>query len=301
MEQQQYDWAMQIRSAAAQNPGKWARRPKYQKTLELASKVIDDYRLGQSAQSTMATQQALMGQRQAQMELALTKAADPMKMERMKAEMARLAAVEKGARDATETQQAINKTRLARQNLWRGEDASTGGVDSMLTNFADTFYDTGKKGVAEATGALRAKVIEAQNVGAITQMEFSAFNQQVPGVEMGKKTADRVMAGNEAIAQRQIEQAKFFRRYNTQFGTIAGADEQWQKFTQENPIIDRDKKNGELILKPENASGWDRYLEPPEYLKGGPRAAPDSAPGKQMTPAQKAAYEELIRRGAIKP
>jgi hypothetical protein len=292
MERQQYDWAMQIRNAAASNPAKWARRPKYQKTLELANKVIDDFRLGQASQSNIATQQARMAQLAAETELKVERAADPMKKERMQLELKRLAEVEKGARGALETQQAIAKTRKAREGLWMGEDDSTGGIGGWLTEKADGWVDTGKKGVAEATGALRAMVIEAQNVGAITQTEFAAFSEQVPGVSMGKKTADEVLKGNEAIAQRQIEQAKFFRRYQAQFGSIAGADEQWQAFTQAKPIIDRDKDNN-LRVMPERAGQWQDYLQQPSYLSG--RA--DAAPGANVPRISNVEEYNALKKG----
>lgn len=311
-EKQLYDWALQVRAASAGDPGKWARRPKHKAALAQAEKIIDDYRASQSQSSTQEHRSQILQLREDVMKSREGQLANknPIQQKRQEMELKRMEEVEAQARDAGDTRTAISKTRAARENLWMGEEASTGGLGGLFTGIANRFVDTGKGALDEATGAMRSAVIKAQNSGAISNFEVKMFDAQVPGLGMGKASSDWVLNVGDAIANRQEEQAKFYRRYSAEYGTIQGADEQWQKFMTENPIIDRTPE-GKPWLYADRVGKWQPYLKPPAYLtESGRGAAPgadrapsrtDSAPGTTVTdPDAIKALEILRQRGVLK-
>jgi hypothetical protein len=276
-----YNWALQVQQAYARDPDRWARRKENVQALQQAGKIIDDYqRMTQGrGMSPADTLRLEMEVRRFNKDMSQPTGLQKAQQE---ADLKRLQEIDKSAAGAIDIRQSNEKLRAARERLIFGEDWSTGGImGNAVVPLLDKVIDTGKGAVDEATGALRGKIIEDQNSGAISNFEVKMFDQQVAGTGMGKDTAEWVMGVSDAIAARKQEQAKFYRRYMNEYGTLQGADEQWGRFVAENPIIDRRPDTGQPWLYADRAGKWQPYLRPPEDLmRSGAVKTPniDSAP-----------------------
>jgi len=261
--EQRLQWAQQVRDAAMSDPAKWARRPKNRAALEMANKTIAEAQQQQSRD----VQNQLRSLEIDLKEDRVKRLETPMLVEQRKADMKRMEEVNAGAREAANTRQAIDSTEAARQRLVGGEAWRTGSnIQSRFINgLTELLVDGGEGALKQAVGSLTAGVIKAQNTGAISDGERRTFEAQVPGTQMGPNSARWVLDMGRAIASRAEEQANFYRRYMTTYGTTLGADDQWTKFINENPLIGMGMK-GEPVVKAERAGQWQEYLKPPQYL-----------------------------------
>lgn len=294
IEQQQYDWALQVRQMAMENPGKWARRPKYVKALSLADKVIDDYRASQNAQAMQtyrgmaldAKQSAIDAQKAAQ------DAKDPYKRALEAKEAGVIADAREKSRDATGAIQNVETLRRLRDRPTFG----TGPIAGIFSTIANYLPVNGSTQALDAEGVKTWVSATSAIKGALSEREGTRFDAVVPGKMMDEPEANLLLDLAEAGARRLQQQGTFLESYRERNGTLAGADLAWQKFIDSVPLVTN--VNGQDVVLKQNIDGWRKpeFLTAPEGLSTRPRAATDSAPARQLTPEQAAAYEELQRR-----
>lgn len=134
-----------------------------------------------------------------------------------------------------------------------------GGIAPHLRARAGALFSDG------AGQALNSKALEIQlgftekTKGAITDREMATFKAATPGLDMSDDAAEKVMNGMEATALRVREKAKFFEAYLNQNRTHAGAQEAWDQFKNEKPVITGDGKGG-IKVNRENIGAWKDYI-----------------------------------------
>lgn len=120
--------------------------------------------------------------------------------------------------------------------------------------------------VGEGRGqALQSKAVELQlgistaTKGAISDREMATFGAATPGLQMTDDGAATVLNGWEAAAARKIEQANFMEEWAAENGNLMGAQQAWQKFITENPVI-RSGREGRIEVNKENIGNWSSYI-----------------------------------------
>jgi hypothetical protein len=96
--------------------------------------------------------------------------------------------------------------------------------------------------------------------GAITDREMGMFKAAVPGLNMSDASAEIVISGMEAAAQRKIEQAKFMEAYmSANKGSLEGAQDSWDAYTNANPVINLNP-DGSLAVNKANIGNWKDFV-----------------------------------------
>jgi hypothetical protein len=152
--------------------------------------------------------------------------------------------------------------------------------------------------------ALHSKALEIQlgftekTKGAITDREMATFKAATPGLDMADAAAETVMNGMEAAALRVRERSKFFEAYLNQNRSLAGAQEAWDTFKNEKPVITGDGKGGFKVNR-ENIAAWKDYLGGGGSAGGGDPLADARAAIAKGAP--KDAVEQRLRDLGIDP
>lgn len=121
---------------------------------------------------------------------------------------------------------------------------------------------------AEAASAISENVrlgFVGRTKGAVSNREMEIFGAATPGLAMTDAGAETVMNGMEAGLLRAKERAKFFENWLARNRNLTGAQEAWDRFINENPILDTDGKGG-IRVNRANIANWQAYLdgsEPP--------------------------------------
>lgn len=63
-----------------------------------------------------------------------------------------------------------------------------------------------------------------------------------------------------ATKQLELERREFFNQYAEQNGTIQGAQAQWNKYLEANPVFDREGSKGKSVVLNPNRMGWQDYF-----------------------------------------
>jgi hypothetical protein len=150
--------------------------------------------------------------------------------------------------------------------------------------------------------ALRSKATEIQlsfsekTKGAITDREQAMFKGATPGLEMTDDAAETVLNGMDAAAKRTIERGKFFENYMTEHRSLAGAQEAWDRFLKEKPILVGDDK-GKLKVNEKNIDAWKPYVGKSDKPKrGGPGGGQSDAIQRAREAIAKGASREAVMK-----
>lgn len=278
-EQQLYNWALQVRQAAAANPSQWSRRPKYKFALEQANKVIDDYRASQNAQATQVFRQNTLDARQAAIEAreAAMAAKDPYRQTMQKAEADTIA---KSREEADRAGRSIEDLRVIEE--LRKRPVATGPAGQYLTKFLDVVGMGGGQALEGRGVDLWVRAVEPLK-GALSNTEGNRFDRaNAASLSMNDPEANILIALGKGAAQRLQQKNAFLETYRRNNGTLEGAEQQWSRFVQERPMIHVDKEGKETILT-QNVDAWGPFAARSPALA---RGATDSAPGRQIPQVQ---------------
>ena len=92
--------------------------------------------------------------------------------------------------------------------------------------------------------------------GAISDREMGLFAGAVPGLDKDEGANAAIIAGMRAGFMRKIERANFMQAWgNRNSGNMEGAQQAWQKYINENPIIGDD-----FLVNEANIGNWQNYL-----------------------------------------
>jgi len=112
--------------------------------------------------------------------------------------------------------------------------------------------------------------------GAISDKEQSMLNSATPGLGMSDDAAERTLSVYEGAAERAVERGKFYQTWRARNKSLAGADDAWDRYVEQNPVVQTDKDGG-LTLNRKNLGNWQRYI--PTVGKDGKPTAPPPQDG----------------------
>jgi len=171
--------------------------------------------------------------------------------------------VEKYKNEADSAREMIGSIQQIRELRKTVPDALKGlppGPASTIAGWTDYF------GLTDGVKALSPKELDIQlgfterTKGAITDREMALFAGGTPGFGMTDAAADKTMAGMEAVAQRQIERAKFFESWLSKGrGSLEGAQDAWDSYITANPVITRNS-DGTLSVNKTNIGNWKGFI-----------------------------------------
>lgn len=91
--------------------------------------------------------------------------------------------------------------------------------------------------------------------GAVSEKEVDIYRGASPGIDKTTKGNMRIANAMEAALQRKAQKSEFLRSYYDEKGSLTGAENAWNKFVRENPIIDK-----ELNINRRNIENWGPYI-----------------------------------------
>lgn len=158
-------------------------------------------------------------------------------------------------------------------------------------------------GKAEQVGSLATDIqlqFTQKTKGAISNREMELFGAATPGMTMSDAGAKGVIEGFEAGSLRMREKPKFYEAYRRSNGSLDGADEAWDSFVDERPILEDDGKGGFTVNR-ENVGAWREYIprggDPGISGQGGSPASSSRSDGARQAPDGNWYVPDPNRRG----
>lgn len=90
--------------------------------------------------------------------------------------------------------------------------------------------------------------------GAASDRDVAMFKSATVGVGKPSETNKNVALGLKAANENQIQRYQFMNEYVTQRGHLRGAEQEWKKYLQANPIFDPSKPDGSYVINPNRKS-----------------------------------------------
>lgn len=220
--------------------------------------------------------------------------------EEVKADNKQIAEARKEANISRETLDKLAQLRAARAGVsyeggvapeWRttlGKWLPDSPIPGVGLPFIPSQEEAGK---AEQIGSLATDIqlqFTQKTKGAISNREMELFGAATPGLTMSDAGANRVIDGFEAGSLRLREKPKFYEAYRKANGSLDGADEAWDNFVEERPILEDDGTGGFTVNR-ENVGAWKQYAsrggDPGISAQGGSPASPAARPdGARQAP-----------------
>lgn len=214
-----------------------------------------------------------------------------------KADDKRLAEVRKQGDGGREALGTLDQLRKAREGVdyeggvqpglrtWLGSVLPDSPIPGVGLPFIPSQEEAGKAQQVESLSTEIQLQFTDKTKGAISDREMALFGRATPGLQMSDEGAARVMDGMEAGSLRAREKPKFFEAYRKQNGDLDGADEAWDSFIENSPVLEDDGKGGFKVNK-NNVRAWRQFVgggagnaapstAAPSGLPQGARKAPD--------------------------
>jgi len=115
--------------------------------------------------------------------------------------------------------------------------------------------------------------------GAVSDAEMKIFGRATPNMSMSDEAAEPIITAMELAGKRTQERAVFFDQWVRSKGSLAGAQDAWNRFTREKPIIS--ESGGKFVPHPENVDAWKDYFGNQPQVEG-----PDPAAALQQRQGQ---------------
>lgn len=296
-----YQWAQDVRQAAARDPDRWQRRRKNKNALGLADKIISDFDRRETADVRQQNAGALLDLRekvQQSREAQAQAAPTPFERRQQMLDANRLDASRSDAASASKSIGDLNVIEELRK-----QPQVVGPWGQYVTRLLDKLPGGFGGGQAlEARGVdMWVRMVEPLK-GALSTAEGNRFDAANPAsLAMNDAPAKTVIALAKAAAHRLEQKNLYLEMYYQQNGTLTGSEQNWSKFIEEKPILTVDPKTGQERFLTQNIDAWRDYLLAPEGVSPGRRGPADSAPGRSSPGlSREDVIEELRRRGAVK-
>lgn len=171
----------------------------------------------------------------------------------------RIGELDTAAEDARDLRGSVAALQAARSKT---ESEGGIGADLRATVFGWFGVDDAEAMQQVRSQATDMKLNLSQKLkGAISNAEQGMLENATPGLGMTDAAATPILQGYDLAATRVMERAKFVRAWVQKNGDDYGADEAWDQYVNENPIIAMDERgNGNWTVKPENVGNWQRYV-----------------------------------------
>jgi hypothetical protein len=210
----------------------------------------------------------------------------------------RLKGLDKEASGAAELVSSANQLRELRKDVKIAGHTYAGIPGASTIATASGWFDKGQGQALEAAATDYKIKLGEKLKGALSDKEGAMLQTATPGVSMSDSAADVILNLGEVGAQRKIAQNRMANAYARKHGSLAGFDEQWDRYKNENPILERDK-SGTLSVNRQNVNKWQGYLDKP---KGAAELSDEGAAPKAKGKASSAAPASLaIPAGANWP
>jgi hypothetical protein len=125
--------------------------------------------------------------------------------------------------------------------------------------------DSGSRGAAKSLAMEAQLSMTAKTKGAITDREMGMFKQAVPGLGQTAEGNQQIIAAMRAMTNRVKTRAVFMEQYANVNGSMNGAQQAWNAYIQENPVLEGSA--GRLVVREEG--DFTPYLQ-----RGGSSQAP---------------------------
>jgi hypothetical protein len=139
------------------------------------------------------------------------------------------------------------------------KQAYTGPIQGAIAN------KLGHPATQALDGAVNALALDvAQKMkGSLSDKDIGFVKSQVPTLSMGGTAGEATSGLMRAAFERTQQRAQFYRDWVERKGNINGADKQWNKFANENPLTVEDKKAlGGRKFDPGFKKDYGRYIPP---------------------------------------
>ncbi|MCV9940900.1 cell wall hydrolase [Boseaceae bacterium BT-24-1] len=174
-----------------------------------------------------------------------------------KSEFERLKGLDEAAEGARGIRQSVNNLRELRKGV-SYEGMPLAGPASKIAGMAG--YGGGQ---ALESAATNFKLdLSTKLKGAISDKEQAMLNSATPGLGMSDDAANQTLATYEGVAERAIERQRFYQTWRARNKTLSGADDAWDRYVNENPVVQADK-DGKLSLSRQNLGNWQKYVAAP--------------------------------------
>lgn len=141
----------------------------------------------------------------------------------------------------------------------------------------------------DAAAAKFAGAAAEQLKGALSDKDLAFINKGVPGASMSDEAAKPIIEATRAGALRSRERSKFYETWYARTKSLDGADEAWDKFLNEKPIVSFGAK-GQTVVNQGNVAAWKGYIPEksaaaPRGASAGPGTAPPASQSRTLGPA----------------
>lgn len=174
-----------------------------------------------------------------------------------KAEFERLKGIDEAAEGARGVRQSVANLRELRKGVGY-EGMPMAGPMSKVAGMVG--YGGGQ---ALESAATNFKLdLSTKLKGAISDKEQAMLSAATPGLGMSDDAANQTLATYEGVAERAIERQRFYQTWRARNKTLAGADEAWDRYVNDNPVVQADR-DGKLALNRQNLGNWQKYVAAP--------------------------------------
>jgi hypothetical protein len=220
------------------------------------------------------------------------KSSDPFQ----KANIDRIGEMRTAGDTARETLGRIAQLEEARKQSVTGTVMRVPGLSNVITGV------TPGNQTLDAIAAEFTLGIAEKMKGALSDKDVAFLGKTTPGSTMSDEGAAPIIAAARAGAERMRERAKFYETWYSRNKTLEGADDAWDKFLNEKPILSTGK-NGQPEVNRANITAWKEYVATnaapargarPQQPTQQPAQAPQGAPQAQsrvIGPAPQGATE----------
>lgn len=163
------------------------------------------------------------------------------------------------------------------------------------------FFGYGEGQALDSEATRMQQHVRAAGEGSVSNYERELFASASPGLRMSDSGANIVIDGWEAQARRVQEKAKFMDEWRARNKTLSGAQAAWDRYANDNRILDTDGKGGFTINR-DNIGNWSSYVEGAGGDRDEPASRSDAGAAPKLSPEDVATSltnaKAAIARGA---
>lgn len=165
--------------------------------------------------------------------------------------------------------------------------AAMGKMAEMANRFGELMQDQDTGGILRQSewarninGAFDSQIQEMNSIsdkmtpllrngfpGAASDSDRRMFRGGAPGAEKSPEVNHNIIVGMQTAAQNAQDRLAFMETYVGQNNTLRGANEQWQKYLNDNPIFDPNGNPSTPVINTGRQS-WREYFTPGNQTKG---------------------------------
>lgn len=168
------------------------------------------------------------------------------------------------AATASQLESLGNQLSIVSENV--GYTGPGGGIYGAVDNLVGVLPgDEGSRGAFQSLAMEAQLSFTEKTKGAITDREMGMFRQAVPNLSQTPEANKDIAAVMQAGARRVQTRATFFENWARKHGSLEGAQEVWNEYMRDNPIIESDGQNGFSVRQEGDIMGYLNRLPAMSY------------------------------------